>query len=80
MTQTAPIESLSFEAALAELEKIVHALESGAAPLHESIQTYERGVNLKKHCEKKLADAQMKIEKISIAQDGNATMQPFSEE
>lgn len=80
MTQTQPVENLSFENALDELEKIVRSLESGSAPLEESISTYERGVALKKHCEKKLADAQMKIEKISINQDGSVSAQPFSEE
>lgn len=80
MNQGQPIDTLSFEQALSELEKIVHALETGAAPLDESIATYERGVNLKQHCEKKLADARMKIEKISISADGTVATQPFTEE
>ncbi|MCB9963653.1 MAG: exodeoxyribonuclease VII small subunit [Rhodospirillales bacterium] len=80
MNQIQSIDTLSFEDALSELEKIVRALETGAAPLEESISTYERGVCLKQHCEKKLADARMKIEKISIAADGSVTSQPFTEE
>ena len=80
MNEMHPVDSLSFEAALAELEKIVQMLESGSAPLDESISTYERGVALKKHCEKKLADAQMKIEKISVSQDGQVSAQSFREE
>ena len=79
MTEKQSVESLSFETALTELEQIVRSLESGSAPLDESISTYERGVALKKHCEKKLADAQMKIEKISINQDGSTKAEPFSE-
>lgn len=79
MTEKAPVDTLSFENALKELEEIVRTLESGSAPLDESISTYERGVALKKHCEKKLADAQMKIEKISVDQQGNAQAEAFQE-
>lgn len=73
-------ESMSFEAALSELETIVGALESGKAPLEDSIQAYERGIALKKHCEKKLGEAQEKIEKISIGADGTPTAAPFNPE
>lgn len=76
-TQAAP-ETLSFEQALAELEAIVGNLESGKAPLETSIQSYERGIALKKHCEQKLKDAQEKIEKISIGSDGIPTAAPFN--
>lgn len=79
MTEKQTVNTLSFEAALTELEQIVRSLESGSAPLDESIATYERGVALKKHCEKKLADAQMKIEKISIGGDGTTKTEPFGE-
>lgn len=61
---------MSFEEALAELEAIVGALESGKAPLEQSIQSYERGIALKKHCESKLAEAREKIEKITLGPDG----------
>ena len=70
-------EKLSFEDALSELETIVTALESGKAPLEDSIQSYERGIALKKHCEKKLSEAQEKIEKITIGPDGTPTAEPF---
>jgi exodeoxyribonuclease VII small subunit len=65
------ISTLSFEQALQELEKIVRHLESGDIPLEESISSYERGVSLKKHCEEKLKNAQLKIEKITLDQNGN---------
>jgi len=78
MTDTA-IEKLSFEEALSELDKIVATLESGKAPLEESISVYERGMMLKKHCEKKLNDAQEKIEKITIQPDGSVKTEPFDE-
>ena len=64
------IENLSFEQAVGELEKIVSILEQGTCDLEESIQNYERGIALKKHCAAKLQDAEAKIEKISFGQDG----------
>jgi len=68
---TKDIKTLSFEQALQELEKIVRHLETGDIPLEDSISSYERGVQLKQHCESKLKDAQLKIEKITLNQDGN---------
>ncbi|MEM6781171.1 MAG: exodeoxyribonuclease VII small subunit [Pseudomonadota bacterium] len=73
--QTA-IEKMSFEESLAELETIVGSLESGKAPLEESITAYERGIALKKHCETKLREAQSKIEKITINEDGTVNAEP----
>ncbi|HEU4839463.1 MAG TPA: exodeoxyribonuclease VII small subunit [Micavibrio sp.] len=78
MSQSQPLEKLNFEAALAELEGIVRSLESGKAPLEESISAYERGVALKNHCEKKLAEARLKIEKITLSPDGTAGTEPFN--
>ena len=64
------IENLSFEAALAELEQIVRSLEQGQAPLDESIELYQRGDRLKRHCESRLKAAQARIEKITLGDDG----------
>ena len=75
--QAQTIENVSFEKALAELEEIVRALESGKAPLEESISSYERGIALKNHCEKKLQEARLKIEKISLSPDGIPRTEPF---
>lgn len=61
-----PIETMSFEAALAELESIVQQLESGDVELEKSIAIYERGAALKAHCEKKLREAELKVEKIVL--------------
>ena len=80
MTQTA-IETLAFEDAMAELETIVRNLETGNTKLDESIAAYERGVALKKHCEKRLQDARLKIEKITLDQNGTPTgTEPFDPE
>lgn len=72
----ADIATLSFETALAELEAIVSKLESGNAPLEESIALYERGAALKAHCEAKLKSAQEKIEKIVVSESGQVRAEP----
>lgn len=70
MTVPADIAALSFEQALAELEKIVGELESGQAPLERSIEVYERGAHLKAHCEAKLEAARLRVEKIVVGPGG----------
>lgn len=77
MATAQALDKLSFEKALGELEEIVRALESGNAPLEESIEQYERGIALKTHCEKKLAEARLKIEKITLSPDGSVKTEPF---
>ncbi|PZO87934.1 MAG: exodeoxyribonuclease VII small subunit [Micavibrio aeruginosavorus] len=74
---TQAIDKLSFENALEELETIVKSLESGRAPLEESIGAYERGILLKQHCEKKLTEARLKIEKITLSADGAPRTESF---
>lgn len=66
-------KDLSFEAAMSELETVVSQLESGNVPLEESIKLYERGDELKKHCEKKLAEAEEKVAQITLNADGQPT-------
>ena len=61
---------LSFEAALARLEEIVRTLEKGEAPLDQSIELYQEGDRLKRHCEARLKAAQARIEQIAFASDG----------
>ena len=60
------VKTMTFEAALAELESIVARLEGGKAPLAESIAIYERGEALKSHCEELLKAAEARIEKITL--------------
>jgi exodeoxyribonuclease VII small subunit len=74
---SADLEKLSFEEALSELEKIVRQLETGAADLKSSIDSYERGMALKKYCDGKLKEAQGRIEKITVSADGKATTEAF---
>lgn len=73
-----PVETLSFEDAMVELETIVRQLEAGDAPLDASVDLYARGERLKKHCEQRLAAAQARIEAITTAPDGSAVgTRPF---
>jgi len=59
-----PVDILSFEEALAELEAIVKALESGQGKLEEAVAQYERGAALRAQCEKLLAAAEQKVQAI----------------
>ena len=70
------VVGMSFEQALAELEKIVQDLERGQLDLDAAITAYERGTQLKLHCEGKLREAQLRVEKISLGPDGRARAEP----
>jgi exodeoxyribonuclease VII small subunit len=80
MAASQKITDMSFEQALSELETIVRALETGEAPLEQSISSYERGIALKQHCESRLRDAREKVEKITVGADGSLSSQPFDTE
>jgi len=74
------IAALSFEQALKELEDVVRRLESGEAPLDESIDLYAKGDALRGHCQARLDAAQARIEAIVAGTDGRATAtRPFDE-
>jgi exodeoxyribonuclease VII small subunit len=70
------IKAMSFEAALAELESIVQQLERGEVELEKSIAIYERGAALRAHCEARLKDAQLKVDRIVLGPDGQARTEP----
>ncbi|MHA1152602.1 MAG: exodeoxyribonuclease VII small subunit [Alphaproteobacteria bacterium] len=71
------IAEMSFEDALDELKDIVATLESGDGKLDAAIASYERGARLKQYCEKKLKEAQVKIDKIRLGPDGDIASEPF---
>ncbi len=73
-----PVEKMSFEEALAELETIVRQLEQGDVELEKSIAIYERGAALKKHCEGRLKAAELKVEQIVQGKDGSVSTEPAS--
>ena len=69
---------LSFEDALKRLEEIVRTLERGEAPLDQSIELYQEGDKLKRHCEARLKAAQARIEQIAFGSDGQPQgVKPF---
>ena len=79
MAENTPVQDLSFEAALKELEKIVSELESGQAPLEKSLELYQRGAELKALCEARLEAARLQVEKISLNKSGQVeSVQPAS--
>ena len=77
-TKAKPVKDMSFEEALAELETIVRQVEQGDVELEKSIAIYERGAELKKHCEARLKSAELKVEQIVQGGDGEPKTEPAS--
>jgi exodeoxyribonuclease VII small subunit len=73
-----PVEQMSFEAALRELEAIVAKLEQGDVDLDDSIALYERGQALKAHCEQKLRSAESRLEKVVPGPKGAERTEPLN--
>ena len=70
-TTERPIDELSFDDALAELQRTVAELETGGQPLERSIALYERGVALQARCERLLTDAELRVQQL-VARAGGA--------
>ena len=66
-----PLEKMTFEDAMKELENLVDALDKGDVSLDEAIAAYDRGSQLKDHCQKKLNEAKMKVETIQSSDESN---------
>lgn len=73
------VASLTFEAALKELEGIVARLEQGQVDLEDSIALYERGQALKAHCESKLKAAEGRLEKL-VQNGGQMAAEPVAQD
>ncbi len=71
MMSDTPVDEMSFESAMAELETVLGKLERGDVALDESISLYERGALLKARCETKLKEAEEKVAAITLDGDGN---------
>ncbi len=67
------LETMTFEAAMARLEEIVRALESGNAPLDSSLALFEEGVALVKLCNGKLDHAEQRVKILTLGEDGRMT-------
>ena len=72
--EKAEVAGLSFEDALAELERIVRGLEGGQQKLEDAIGAYERGAVLRRHCEAKLAEAEARVQAIVERADGSLAL------
>ncbi len=68
------VSGLSFEDALAELERIVKGLEGGQQKLEDAITAYERGAALRRHCEAKLLEAEARVQTIVERADGSLSL------
>jgi exodeoxyribonuclease VII small subunit len=73
------IAKLSFEAALGELEAIVQRLERGQLDLEASIEAYERGTALRRHCATKLDEARLRVERITFDKNGKPGLEPVDD-
>ena len=74
-------EKLTFEQALEGLEQVVSQLENGQLGLSESLECYQQGVGLLKHCHEALESAVRKIELLTgVDAEGNAVTEPFADE
>jgi exodeoxyribonuclease VII small subunit len=78
--QNNPAASPSFEDALKNLENIVEAMEAGDLPLETLLTKYEEGAKLAKICREKLADAELKIQRLEKTAAGEMKLKPFENE
>ena len=69
-TVKAAVADLPFEQAIQELEQLVGELEKGLVSLDESVALYARGRSLQERCEKLLAQAEARVEKITLDDKG----------
>src|SRR5437870_3986498 len=73
-----PREQLTFEQALAELDRIVRDLEDGGTGLEEGLARYEQGIGLLKRCYAQLRDAEQRIQLLTgVDEEGQPVLQPF---
>ena len=69
-----------FEAALARLEEIVKELETGDLPLEQSLKLFEEGIKLSRLCNRRLEEAERRVEILLKSKNGMVTAQPFEEQ
>ena len=70
-------EEIKFEKAMEKLEEIVEALEAGDLSLEDALKRYEEGVKLSVICQKRLSQAEKKVEMLVRSQDGKFSKEPF---
>ena len=69
----------SFESSLEELERIVQQLEAGDLPLERSLELFEQGVKLSRECQRRLDEAERRVEILTRGNDGTYSPAPFEE-
>lgn len=69
-----------FEGALRELEGLVERMEKGEMCLEEALQSFERGIQLTRSCQKALSDAEQKVQILLEKEPGNHDILPFDSE
>lgn len=69
---------ISFEVALAQLEDVIHQMETGESPLESLVENYQSGVRLLKLCRSKIELAEMKVKQVT-AQSGNLETEDFTQ-
>ena len=69
-------ETFRFEAALAELEQLVEAMEGDELSLEDALKHFERGVQLTRACQKALGEAEQKV-RVLVEKDGGAALEEF---
>ena len=67
----------SFESSLKELEQIVQQLEGGDLPLERSLELFEQGVRLSRECQRRLDEAEHKVEVLMKGSDGSVKAVPM---
>jgi len=70
---------ITFESSLKELERIVEELEAGDLPLEHSLELFEQGVKLSRECQKRLDEAERKVEILLKDSDGSYSPAPFDD-
>ena len=78
MTSRKKTENLSFEQSMQELETLVNQMEQGELPLEEALQSFERGIQLARHSQQKLKQAEQKVQ-ILMSQNAQETLLPFED-
>ena len=78
MTNRKKAENLTFEESMQELESIVKQMELGELPLEDALQRFERGIQLARHSQQKLKQAEQKVQ-ILMSQNDQASLQAFDQ-
>lgn len=76
--ESLPVNTLSFDAALEQLEALAQQLEGGDIPLEDALRVYERAVELFSHCRTRLAVVEQKLELLTRDLEGEPVTEPLS--